>query len=247
MQNHYRKLPLIGLHNARELGGWHTPDGVTQYGVFLRTDMHEEVTPEDIAFLKDYGVTMDVDLRGASELRHHPDPLREEPWCEYVHLPTVEETEEKNVDPSKFRPDPNFSMSAVYVRMAEDRKDWVRKVFEAFGRCEGVAMYHCTLGKDRTGIVTALLLGNCGVSDEDIIADYSVTQVYLSRIIEIYRAKWPPEDKDRVKPMFGTPPETMETLLGHLNEKYGGIPEYLRACGVPDELAARLKARLLGK
>ena len=77
MQNHYRKLPLIGIHNARELGGWHTPDGVTQYGVFLRTDMHEEVTPEDIAFLKDYGVTMDVDLRGASELRHHPDPLRD--------------------------------------------------------------------------------------------------------------------------------------------------------------------------
>ena len=247
MRAYSRKLPLVGLHNARELGGWQTPEGVTQYGVFLRTDMHEAVAPEDVAFLKDYGVTMDVDLRGASELRHHPDPLREEPWCEYVHLPTVEETEEKNVDPSKFRPDPNFSMAAVYVRMAEDRKDWVRKVFEAFGRCEGTAMYHCTLGKDRTGIVTALLLGNCGVSDEDIIADYSVTQVYLRRIIEIYRAKWPPEEKDLVKPMFGTPPETMEALLGHLNEKYGGVPAYLRACGVSDELAAKLKARLLGK
>ncbi len=244
-----RKLPLVGLHNARELGGWYTPEGVTKYGVFLRTDLHEQVTEEDLAFLRDYGVTMDVDLRNASELKRTPDPLREKPWCEYVHMPTVEENPDQEVDPSKFIPDPNFSMAKVYVRMADERKNWVRGVFEAFGRCEGAAMFHCTMGKDRTGIITALLLGNCGVSNEDIIADYCVTQVYLGRIIEIYQVKWASEDRDRekVKSMFGTPPENMETLLKHLNEKYGGIPAYLRACGVSDELAAKLKARLLGK
>ena len=245
----YRKLPLDGLHNARELGGWPTPEGMTQYGVFLRTDLHEQVTPEDLEYLREYGVTMDVDLRNASELRRTPDPLRDEPWCEYVHLPTVEEKPDEEVDPSKFRPDPNFSMAAVYVRMADQRKDWVRAVFEAFGRCEGVAMFHCTLGKDRTGIITALLLGNCGVSEQDIVADYTVTQVYLRRIIEIYQEKWVSEDRDKekVKAMFGTPRTNMETLLKHLNDNYGGVAGYLRACGVSDELAAKLKARLLGK
>ena len=245
----YRKLPLTGLHNARELGGWPTPDGMTQYGVFIRTDLHEQVTEEDLAYLRDYGVTMDVDLRNASELVRTPDPLKDEAWCEYVHLPTVEEKPDQEVDPSKFRPDPNFSMAKVYVRMADDRKDWVRKVFEAFGRCEGAAMYHCTLGKDRTGIITALLLGNCGVSEQDIVADYTVTQVYLRRIIEIYQVKWASEDRDKekVKSMFGTPRTNMETLLKHLDDNYGGVPGYLRACGVSDELAAKLKARLLGK
>ncbi len=64
----YRRLPLKSLRNARELGGWHTPEGMTRYGVFLRTDMHGSVSEEDMAYLKDYGVTMDVDLRGASGL-----------------------------------------------------------------------------------------------------------------------------------------------------------------------------------
>ena len=247
MQNNYRRLPLVGLHNARELGGWYTPEGVTQYGVFLRTDMHGNPTAEDIAFLKDYGVTMDVDLRGASELAHNPDALRDAPWCEYVHMPTVEETAEGAMDPSKFHPTPSQSMAEEYIQMSDERKDWVRGVFEAFGRCTGAAMFHCTLGKDRTGIISALLLGLCGVADEDIIADYCVTEVYLHEVFDAIRARMPAEKLAVMEPLLATKPSSMEALLKHLRETYGGIPAYLRACGVSDELAALLKARMLGK
>ncbi len=247
MQNNYRRLPLTELHNVRELGGWHTPEGMTQYGVFLRTDMHGAPSEADIAYLKAYGVTMDVDLRGASELRHNPDPLQNEAWCEYVHAPTVEEAAERAIDPKKFRPKPGMSMAEEYVQMADDRKAWVRAVFEALGRCKGVAMYHCTLGKDRTGVITALLLGLCGVSDEDIIADYCVTEVYMRWVFDAIRARMPKEDVEIMEPLFGTPPSNMETFLGHIRENYGSVPEYLRVCGIPDETTARIKARLLGK
>ncbi len=247
MKNPNRRLQLANLHNARELGGWHTPDSMTQYGVFLRTDMHATPTAEDIAALKDYGVTMDVDLRGAPELEHRPDPLRDEPWCEYVHVPMREESAEYAVAPGKFRPKPDFTMGKEYARMADVHQEWVRGVFEAFGRCTGTAMFHCTMGKDRTGLISALLLGLCGVADEDIIADYCVTEVYMRSVIDAFRAKMPPEELKYMKPLFDTPPSNMETLLGHLCERYGGIPAYLRACGVSDELAERIKARLLGK
>ena len=247
MNERIRRLPLAALHNARELGGWHTPDGVTRCGVFLRTDMHAAPTGEDMAFLRAYGVTMDVDLRGASELEHRPDPLREEPWCEYVHVPMTEESAEYAVAPGKFRPKPGFTMGAEYVRMAEKHQEWVRGVFEALGRCEGAAMFHCTMGKDRTGLITALLLGLCGVSDEDIIADYCVTEVYMHGVLDAFRAKLPPEEIAFMEPLLGTPPSNMEMLLGHMREKYGGIPAYLGASGVSDALAGRIRARLLGK
>ncbi len=243
----YRRLPLAGMHNARELGGWYTPEGLTQYGVFLRTEVPSAVTDEDMAFLRDYGVTMDVDLRGAAELESMPDRLAEAPWCEYVHLPMFNPDASRGAGVGNRRAAADFTWGAMYVRMAEDYKDWVRDVLETLFRCEGVAIYHCTTGKDRTGIVTALLLGLCGVADEDIIADYCVSQVYLSWIYDRMKARLAAEGGNAQDPFFSTAPENMEALLKHLNGEYGGVPGYLRACGVPDELAAGLKARLLGK
>jgi protein-tyrosine phosphatase len=247
----YRRLPLSGMHNARELGGWYTPEGLTQYGVFLRTEVPSAITEEDAAFLKDYGVRMDIDLRGASELESMPDKLADAPWCEYVHLPMFNRQVARGASagggPSQSYAPSDFSWGVMYARMADNQKDWVRDVFEALGRCEGAAMFHCTTGKDRTGIVTALLLGLCGVAGEDIIADYCVSQVYLSWIYDSMKAKLESEKAAAQDPFFSTAPENMEALLKHLHENYGGIPDYLRACGVSDELASKLKARLLGK
>ena len=245
----YRRLPLDGMHNARELGGWYTPEGVTRYGVFLRTEVPSAITEEDAAFLRDYGVTMDLDLRGGQELESMPDRLRDEPWCEYVHLSMFNQQVARGAEaggPSKSFSPKDFSWGTLYTRMVDDHMDWVRDVFEALGRCEGTALFHCTTGKDRTGIVSALLLGLCGVADEDIIADYCVSQVYLGWIYDRMKAKMPSEEAAKQDPFFSTAPENMKTLLAHLHEKYGGVPDYLRACGVSDELAAKLKARLLG-
>ena len=247
----YRRLPLAGMHNARELGGWCTPEGLTQYGVFLRTEVPSAITEADADFLRGYGVTMDIDLRGGSELESMPDRLADAPWCEYVHLPMFNRQVARGASagggPSQSYAPEDFSWGVLYARMADNQKDWVRAVFEALGRCEGVAMYHCTTGKDRTGIVTALLLGLCGVADEDIIADYCVSQVYLSWIYDSMKAKMESEKAAAQDPFFSTAPENMQALLKHLHETYGGIPAYLRECGVADELAAKLKARLLGK
>ena len=76
----YRRLPLEGLTNARELGGWNTPDGgQTRHRVYLRTEVPNRVTEKDKQFLRDYGVVMDIDLRGSSELEDLPDLFDPDP------------------------------------------------------------------------------------------------------------------------------------------------------------------------
>ena len=197
-----------------------------------------------MAFLRDYGVTMVVDLRGDSELASMPDLLREADWAEYVHLPMFEANAARGAGVGKKHSEAGFNWGDIYVAMCEDFKGWVQKVMEALGRCEGTALFHCTTGKDRTGIVAALLLGLCGVAEEDIVADYCVSQLYLDWIYEKMPVSRKSEDED---PFFGTAPSNMQKLLKHLREKYGGIVDYLRDCGVSDELIAKLRERLVIK
>lgn len=243
---YYRRLPLEGMTNARELGGWYTPAGMTRYGVFIRSEVPSRLTQRDMEFLRDYGVTMVVDLRGGEELGVMPDRLRDVAWAEYVHVPMYDADAARGAGLGKKSAEPGFTWGAQYVRMCEDFKDWTRRVMEALGRCQGAALYHCTTGKDRTGIITALLLGLCGVPEEDIVADYSVSQVYLSWIYNMMLENMPPDREHSLRdPFFSTAPENMRFLLDHWKLEYGGAAGYLRACGVEEELLERLRGRLL--
>ena len=248
----YRRLPLTGLTNARELGGWNTPNGLTKYGVFLRTEVPYGLTAEDIAFLRDYGVTMDIDLRGAPELESMPDMLRTENWVEYIHLPMHDNRASNGGAGStsghvRSSMEENFSWGRLYVRMTEDSRDWVKKVIETLARAEGVAMYHCTTGKDRTGIVSAMLLGICGVCNEDVLADYCVSEVYLDWIYaRLRKAMNLPDNGEEIEPFFKTAPLNMRILLAHWEENYGGVCGFLRDCGVTEDCMETIRRRLVG-
>lgn len=242
----YRRLPLAGMSNARELGGWSTPDGITRYGVFLRSEVPSRVSEADMAFLRDYGVTMVVDLRGDEELAVMPDLLRDAPWAEYVHVPMFDEDAARGAGLGKKSSEPGFTWGEQYILMCESYKDWVRRVLEALARCEGAALFHCTTGKDRTGIITALLLGLSGVAEEDIVADYSVSQLYLGWIYDLMLQHMPKDKNPSTSdPFFSTAAENMQVLLAHWREQYGGVRGYLSACGVSDALQEKLRNKLV--
>jgi len=246
----YRRLPLTGLTNARELGGWNTPYGLTKYGVFLRTEVPVNVTEEDKRFLRDYGVTMNIDLRSSSELESMPDPLRDEDWLEYVHISMLDKRANNGGADAAARrtTEESFSWGKTYVRMVEDSREWTKNVMEAIARAEGVVMYHCTTGKDRTGIVSAMLLGLCGVSEDDILADYCVSEVYLDWIYTRLRKKMNlPEGGEEIEPFFKTAPLNMRILLAHWKENYGGVVGFLKDCGVTDECIEKIRRRMLAQ
>ena len=192
-----------------------------------------------MSFLRDYGITTTVDFRGDREVTAEPSQLAEAGWLRYVRCPTFNEQVAFATRRSGGGGPPVTSFvdwGVKYVEMAEDCKPWVKSALELFDGSSGAVLFNCTTGKDRTGMISALLLGLAGVSDEDIVADYCVSEVYLAsvytRLIDAFRKHWPDMPVSVKDPFFKTAPENMASLLVHLNAAYGGIPGYLEACGV---------------
>lgn len=250
----YRRLPLKGLINARELGGFYGEGGrITKYRCFVRSEVPCGLPPEDMEFLKSYGVTLSVDFRGSHETERMPSDLCGQEWIAYKNIPTYNKQVAQGAGVKNDKPFENWW--SLYIKMCDGGRDWVSAVFREFLGAEGCVMYNCTTGKDRTGIISALLLGLCGVAEEDIIADYAVSEVYMRRkYLELF-SKMPPlkdgyvenahEDVD--SPFYKTAPENMRILLGHFREKYGGINEYLISCGLKNNELERIKYKLLEK
>ena len=245
----YRRLPLASPLNTRELGGHPIPGGATRFGVFLRAAVPSMTTQADKDFLRRYGVTLDIDLRSAKEIDEWPDLLAGESWLRYRHIPMptrpgIAASEPGNWD-SAF--ESSFSWGEQYIRMAENAKPWLRAVLEALAAAEGVSLYHCTTGKDRTGIVSALLLGLCGVSAEDIVDDYCVSQCHLGPLFDFMLESFPAAKGSSMDaPFFTTAPRSMETLLAHFEREYGGVPGFVEACGLPRDARQLLTSRLAG-
>jgi protein-tyrosine phosphatase len=108
-------------------------------------------------------------------------------------------------------------------------------------------VYHCAAGKDRTGVISAVLLGLLGVRDEVIVADYAATQENLDSIIDrLMDTEGYQEIFDALPPdTLHAEPETMLSLLAKVRENYGSMSDYARAIGVSDETLAHLQSRLL--
>jgi len=133
------------------------------------------------------------------------------------------------------------------VLLAEFAKEQIARVLDVLGAEERPVVYHCAAGKDRTGVISALLLGLLGVPDEVIVADYVATQESLDAIIERLL-----ETKGYQKMLAALPPDTMhaegETMVGFLagmRARYGSIRDYTLAAGVSAAAIARLADRLL--
>jgi protein-tyrosine phosphatase len=243
---YYRRLPLEGLSNARDLGGFAFPGGTTKYGSFIRSEVPNEITKSDIEFLIQYGVCMSIDFRGDVELERLPNLLSKEAAIDFRHIPTFNSQVARGAGIS--RDHPFVRWDELYIQMCDGNRDWVKNVFHAFAEARGAVMFNCTTGKDRTGIMTALLLGLAGVSHEDIIADYCVSEVYMrSRYLKLFNAMPPLMVSDSEKPdenlndpFFRTSPDNMRRLLDHIDKAYGGIRSYLVSCGIDNDILDRV-------
>lgn len=242
---HWKRLPVPGLSNCRDLGGYAARGGATRYGVFLRSEAPCGTPPAGIQFLKDYGLTATFDLRSAQEIAWRPSALREAFVYRPISLSGGAETFEK-----KNLPQGEFSWDKVYIKRAREHGDWFREAVTACAEAEGCVLYHCTTGKDRTGILTCCLLGAVGVSREDIAADYCLSQVYLQEMFAAMRdgtltiRQGPSHFEDYV---FQTPFTAMLRFYDFFTEEYGGIQAYLKSVGVTEEALDKLARKLVSE
>lgn len=240
---HLKHLPIPGLLNCRDLGGFAAAEGTTRYGVFLRSEAPCQLGADGVAMLRDYGLTASFDLRSPEEVAWRPSALEKE--FDYRLLPLsggAETFEQKNL------PQGAFSWDKVYIKRAKEHRDWIRDSITALTEAEGCALFHCTTGKDRTGILTCCLLGAVGVSKEDISADYCLSQVYLQPMFRAMRdgtltiRKEPSRFEEYV---FQTPFTAMMKFCQFFEEEFGSVRNYLLDVGVTEKTLNQLKEKLV--
>ena len=242
-----RNLNWDGCLNVRDLGGHRTTDGgETRYGRIVRADSIRQLTDAGWTAAVDYGVRLVVDLRMDVELE--ADPPSELP-VDVVHMPFLED------DPNVFAeveavsaaaPDDATATREVYLVWLERFSRNIAAAIEAVARApEGAVVVHCMGGKDRTGLVTALLLHLAGVDGEQIAADYAASEERLRPRHEAWIAEAGTDaERARLRRITSSPRESMVGVLEKLAHRYGSVEAYLRTSGLRDDDLQLVRARL---
>jgi len=131
-----------------------------------------------------------------------------------------------------------------YQVMIDRRQPALGRIFDAIAGTEGPLLFHCFAGKDRTGLVAAMLLSVAGVEPEAIGADYAETDVQLATRYTEWLAKASPDRREQMEDELRCPPEWMLRTLDYVEHKWGGVSSYLEAAGVSPAGIDRLSARL---
>ena len=235
-----RRLNWDGLINARELGGYVTRDGrVTRWRSLVRTDNLAFLSDEGRAALRAYGVKTIVDLRYPQEASAHPNPFAGEPH--HYHLPLLDEARREDEDKA-------FAVSRLnwHTLVFDERAENVAAVMHAIARApEGGVLFHCHAGKDRTGIVAALLLDLAGVPHDVITEDYALSNDYLKPRHEEWLSQVPEDKHEWALGLMACPPDVMKDALDHLQARYGGTAGYLKSIGLSDDEITALRKRVV--
>jgi protein-tyrosine phosphatase len=244
-----RDLDWDGCLNVRDLGGHRTTDGgETRFGEIVRADSIRQLSDTGWRAAVDYGVRTVVDLRMDAELE--ADPPAELP-VDVLHLPFFYEDEEAFAEveaASAAAADTASATREVYLVFLERFRANVAAAFAAVARApDGTVVVHCMGGKDRTGLLVALLLRVAGVDDAQVAADYSVSEERLRPRHEAWLAEAGTDaERERVRRIAATPAESMLGVLTELERRYGSVEDYLRAGGLGDEELELVRKRLRG-
>jgi protein-tyrosine phosphatase len=242
-----RRLALAGTFNVRDLGGYTTRDGrTTRWGVILRADSLHALTPEAQEALLAYGVRTILDLRNAGETDRWPNPFAAADRVRYLNLTLSSNPAAPSGTPTR---QTVFALEIVYRRILDHAQAGVATVLTTLAEPAALpAMVHCMAGKDRTGLVVALLLAIAGVPYETIAEDYALTATFQTeeyRAGARQRAESNGHDWEHYQRLLGCPPEFMLRTLAYLDERYGGVDSYLRAIGLDDAHVTALRDALV--
>ena len=238
MDEPQRRLGFPELLNARDLGGLPTLDGGhTRARSLLRADDLAQLTAEGLSALRDYGVATVLDLRWPEEAAQHPSPVpRVLPQVRYERVSLLTHTEDewrlrsRDVEKELWK--------CVVLEQARLELKQVLHVIAA--AAPGPLLFHCIAGKDRTGLIAALLLALADVTPEAIARDYAMSSENLR---EGYLKRYAEADPARILEAIRCPEAGAHNMLRFLANA-GGVRAYLERLGLPRHEIAALRARL---
>ena len=244
-------IELEGAVNVRDLGGLPLRDGgVTRSGVLLRADTLQELTEADVERLLDWGVRTVLDLRTPEEARREGRGPLASRQVGYANLPFIP-------DAVVIRDDPGHAL-VVAERGEQERVEHylgylhgagpvVAEALELLAQPDDVpAVFHCAAGKDRTGVLAALVLELNGVERAAVIDDYARTNERLDAILArlMRMPTYSRYSGTRDVQDLACEPHVMEQLLERLDTDHGGVAAWARANGVSGQALERVSSLL---
>ncbi|MGK0465819.1 MAG: protein-tyrosine phosphatase [Clostridium sp.] len=218
--------------NTRDLGGYTLACGeVTTYKVFLRSDVPIQVSDDDIHLLLSNNITTIVDLRSNDEVQSKHCALKSYNKFEYYNC---------KAHGDGYLPASVKAVPDSYFEMVDEQKS-VLNIMRVLAKAKGGVLYHCTAGKDRTGVISALLFLLVGVCKIDILADYQISQAYLGSMLQQFCNINKNVDINIITPKT----EYMEKFLDMFLQKYNSVEEYFSRIGLSDSEILRLKTKLI--
>lgn len=225
-----RLLDVDSIKNTRDLGGYETQEGsFTHTHRYVRAATPAHLSEEDKVYLYDYGVRCIIDLRGQNEIEKAPNQMKGYRDVAYYHVDIFGDPNASLVpqDGRAFK-----DMGDLYCIMLDQFQNSIRKVFEIFlDHLDTCVLFHCSAGKDRTGVIAALLLDLAGCHMYDIVKDYSES---YENNHEIYDELLKMASKDNAHYLLSDPTFMMK-MMDHLYENYGSARGYLSLLGFKDE------------
>ena len=244
-----RAIPVEGAYNVRDLGGYETADGrQTRWRTLFRAADIHALSPSDQSTLIDAGVRTVIDLRGSRELTEASSVFKDRSGVQYRPHNMTGDALINRWGTIPVPADSSIRLSTMYSTVLDERGEMVKTILGTVSQ-PGVlpAVFHCTAGKDRTGVLSALLLGIAGVPHDRIVEDYSLSARFLYGTSTV-----PPDGSgaDTFPPFeeyqaMWCPPAAMGLTLDHLETKYGGIGGYLNRIGVDEATLTSIRNALV--
>jgi protein-tyrosine phosphatase len=235
---------LAGTLNTRDLGGLPTADGrLTRTGRFLRSDGPLNLTQDDLDMLAGLPLTTVVDLRQGHELVRDPSRLQGRAGVEMHNIEIWGRIDASGAE----RPADQYDITAFYIAALDHAGPAFVHVIDVLTHAPGTSMFHCTAGKDRTGLVAALMLEAVGVGRDDIIADFALTEDRIEPLRErlLADAEKHGVPREQFKRLLGATPDLLVPALDHLDRQFGGAVPYLTRWGMSERTLADLRTKLL--
>lgn len=221
-----RLLPMEGGYNFRDMGGYRTKDGRhVKWGKLFRTDDMQNLTDPDLEYLASTGIVSVVDFRSSKEMEEAPDKLPASVANHYPYaispgnMSSYEELSRASAaQMEKYMQQMNVQFVSDPEIIAAYRKFFALLQDEA----KVPLSFHCSAGKDRTGMAAALILYALGVDEETILEDYMLSNVFLTAKYKDIVEQYP-----RLKPMFEVRPEFLNSGIRYIKEKHGSVENYI--------------------
>ncbi len=236
-----RLINVSGVSNLRDVGGYRTTDGRTvRSGRLLRSASLHLLDEEGQQELIRRGLRHVIDLRHDHELVNAPNVFRGSEQVNYQNISLFQ-----GLAPERIPIGAIPTLAEMYTELLDSSADLIVKAIEPFATGE-TALVHCSAGKDRTGIIVALLLDLIGVDRATIVHDYALTDIYLEPLRESFRdfARGAGIDMVQYEHMISCRPEYIEAFLDHLYDRYGGARSYLLASGMTQEQLDAIREEL---